>query len=302
MTEPAKMTCRELVERLTDYQEGALTPTERQSVETHLAACRGCATYLSQMQQTVETLHGLREEPIAENRRAELLQMFRSFAAAEAGPVSVEGKVAESSLANAKVPLGIAGQWVSPGDHLAYFWESEEEFDAGVDFLAVGLAAGDACFVFGYEEANAKVVELLRRRGIAIEPHAAAGRLTVVGGNASGDAMLANLGRLFQQSLDGGAPLVRLLGNLGWGRAHWPQDREILEFEAKVTDAIRNLPCVVVCMYDVASLPGRIVLRGGFETHPCTVRRKVLQENPHFVPAADFLAQLGREAGPSRVQ
>lgn len=292
MTEPVKMTCRQLVERLTDYLEGALTPNERQSVETHLAGCGGCAAYLAQMQSLVETLHGLREEPIAENRRAELLQMFRSFAAAEAGAVSVPGKV----------PLGIGGQWVSPGDHLAYFWESEEEFDAGVDFLSVGLAGGDACFVFGYDEANAKVVELLRRRGMAIESLVGEGRLMVVGGNASGEAMLANLGRLFQRSLDGGAPLVRLLGNLGWGRAQWPQDREILEFEAKVTEAIRNLPCVVVCMYDVASLPGRIVLRGGFETHPCTVRRKVLQDNPHFVPVADFLAQLGREAGPSRVQ
>lgn len=85
---------------------------------------------------------------------------------------------------------------------------------------------------------------------------------------------------------------MRLLGSIGWGLEDWPAEREILEFEAQITPAARELRSVVLCMYDIANLPGRILLKGGFETHPWTVRRNVVRENPHFVPTEQFLAQL----------
>lgn len=40
------------------------------------------------------------------------------------------------------VPFGIlSGEDVRTGDHIAYFWESEQEFDRGVQFLLAGLEA-----------------------------------------------------------------------------------------------------------------------------------------------------------------
>jgi hypothetical protein len=201
-----------------------------------------------------------------------------------------------------RVPLGIGDQFVSLGDHIAYFWENPQQFETGVNFLETGLRAGDCCFVFGYEEANRRVVDSLRGRGLDLESLTERRRLIVVGGGPSGDEMLANLGSLFQSALAAGAPEIRLLGNLGWGRPAWPNDEGILEFEARVTEAARQFPCVIFCMYDVRALSGRIILKGGFQTHPLTVCDESLHQNDHYVPIETFVAGLRQDASETKVQ
>lgn len=194
------------------------------------------------------------------------------------------------------VPLGIEdGLFASCGDHIAYFWESEADFGRGVRFVQRGLADGDHCVVFGHEEANARVFELLRANAVDVDGLSRQGRLASVGGSKSGDATLENIAATFGRLIDVGATRLRLLGNIGWGRSGWPSEADILAFESRVTGAIAELPCVVVCMYDVRSLPGRIILHGAFETHPLTFCRNVLRENPSFVRIDEFLATLPKE-------
>lgn len=43
------LTCQELVELVTDYADGALSPSERRRFERHVNACPGCAEYVEQM-------------------------------------------------------------------------------------------------------------------------------------------------------------------------------------------------------------------------------------------------------------
>jgi hypothetical protein len=47
-----------------------------------------------------------------------------------------------------------------------------------------------------------------------------------------------------------------------------------------------------VCVYDVAGLPGPMLLKGGLECHPLTFRRACLRHNPHHVPSEQFLEEL----------
>jgi predicted anti-sigma-YlaC factor YlaD len=61
-----EITCREFVELVTDYQEGALTGDEIDLVEEHLVLCDWCRTYLEQLALTVEATAELVEEPPAE--------------------------------------------------------------------------------------------------------------------------------------------------------------------------------------------------------------------------------------------
>jgi anti-sigma factor RsiW len=46
-------TCRELVELVTEYLEGALPDADRVLIQAHLAACEGCDRYLAQIRATV---------------------------------------------------------------------------------------------------------------------------------------------------------------------------------------------------------------------------------------------------------
>ncbi|MCA1621940.1 MAG: MEDS domain-containing protein [Acidobacteria bacterium] len=191
-----------------------------------------------------------------------------------------------------EIALGIRDEKLSLGDHVAYFWKTEKEFAEGVHFLEVGLRGEDHCVVFGYEEANEKVCGVLSGRGFDVSDLEAAGRLTILSGESDGDVMLANIGACFAAALERGARLIRLLGNIGWGRPNWPAEIDILAFEAQVTGAAKAFPSVIVCMYDVKSLSGNIIVHGAYETHPLTFCRNVLRENPYYVEFDEFIASL----------
>jgi anti-sigma factor RsiW len=75
----AELTCKELVEIVTDYLEDRLPPAERQRFEQHLVACDGCANYLDQMRQTIRIVGRLSEESIPASSRERLLQAFRDW-------------------------------------------------------------------------------------------------------------------------------------------------------------------------------------------------------------------------------
>jgi len=71
--------CQELVELVTDYLEGRLPPPQQLRFETHLAGCRGCRTYLEQMQQTIRALGKLSEDSIDAEAKDSLLNVFRDW-------------------------------------------------------------------------------------------------------------------------------------------------------------------------------------------------------------------------------
>ena len=56
------MTCQELVELVTDYLEGALSPARRQALEAHLGECADCLRYVGQMELTSRLLARLTAE------------------------------------------------------------------------------------------------------------------------------------------------------------------------------------------------------------------------------------------------
>jgi len=73
------LTCRELVELVTDYLEGALPPEERARFDEHIATCRPCTTYLGQLREMLRLLGRLTEESVSPEARETLLQAFRDW-------------------------------------------------------------------------------------------------------------------------------------------------------------------------------------------------------------------------------
>jgi len=74
-----EMTCKELVELITDYLEGALPLAERARFEAHLGRCDGCTNYLDQMRRTIALSGRLTEESIAPRAQEELLDVFQDW-------------------------------------------------------------------------------------------------------------------------------------------------------------------------------------------------------------------------------
>ena len=76
---PPHLTCRELVELVTDYLEGTLPRAERTRFEMHLCFCGACATYVQQMREVLRTSGAIAEEAIAPEARDVLLAAFRDW-------------------------------------------------------------------------------------------------------------------------------------------------------------------------------------------------------------------------------
>lgn len=74
-----ELTCKELVELVTDYFEGQLPASEQARFEAHLAICPGCQNYLEQMRQTIRLLGRLGEDGVPPEAWGELLEVFRKW-------------------------------------------------------------------------------------------------------------------------------------------------------------------------------------------------------------------------------
>jgi anti-sigma factor RsiW len=73
------LTCRELVELVTDYLDDALSPAERARFEAHLEPCVVCPRYLDQLRMTAQLVGRLTEDDVSEPARETLLSAFRTW-------------------------------------------------------------------------------------------------------------------------------------------------------------------------------------------------------------------------------
>jgi predicted anti-sigma-YlaC factor YlaD len=78
--EQAPMTCQQLVELVTDYLEGALSPDDERRFDEHIRICVGCRRYLDQMRLTIATLGRLTPEDVSPEAEQELIEVFRNWA------------------------------------------------------------------------------------------------------------------------------------------------------------------------------------------------------------------------------
>jgi len=73
------LVCRDLVELVTEYLEGALAPGVDAAVASHLSGCPGCTEYVAQLRATVAGLGDLppkRLDPVVCDR---LMVAFRDW-------------------------------------------------------------------------------------------------------------------------------------------------------------------------------------------------------------------------------
>ena len=131
-----EMTCKQLVELVTEYFEGTLSASDRARFGAHLETCSDCVVYVDQMRQTAKVLGSLHKGTLPESRTEELLRVFREWKQA---PGSVEC-----------FELGTPGHAVPPGSHMVNYYRTERERDDfALRYLTAGLQAGENCVILG---------------------------------------------------------------------------------------------------------------------------------------------------------
>lgn len=186
-----------------------------------------------------------------------------------------------------QIPLGITDDQVALGSHLIHFWQSTEEFERGVRFLELGIEnESHYCVLFGHDEANQQVLEILRKKYPELDRVIREGRLVILRREGSASETLASIEAAFAEAVRKGAKAIRYLGNLGMGQARLPGRGadEVIELENRATLLGRCYPCVIVCLYNVSAVSGRLVLNAGFGTHDLVVWGSSLKDNAYFTP------------------
>ena len=73
------MDCRGLVEAVTAYVEGDMSPEDRVRFDQHLALCDGCSNYLTQIRETIRLTGTLDPEALPIEQRTALRAVFRAW-------------------------------------------------------------------------------------------------------------------------------------------------------------------------------------------------------------------------------
>ncbi|HEX6061742.1 MAG TPA: MEDS domain-containing protein [Candidatus Limnocylindria bacterium] len=201
-------------------------------------------------------------------------------------------------------PLGFAKLSVDVPSHICLFYSNDEELRERLGFLAHTLDdAEQVAVLFGKQERLEEVLGYIRsdfNRDIAADLQA--GRIVLVNGARDADVLLGGIATALDATVARGVKLIRFLGFIGWGDMDWPATEDLMVFEAKVTEAVKGYPAVVVCTYNTEKLPGSILIFAGIETHPLTILGTTLCENPHYVPFAQYIERRGRPTAAEREQ
>ena len=73
---PVDITCRDLVELLSEHMDGGLTSAERARLEGHLATCEGCTNALDQFRETIRTTGRITEDQVDHRPREAFRDVF----------------------------------------------------------------------------------------------------------------------------------------------------------------------------------------------------------------------------------
>jgi len=74
-----ELTCKELVELVTDYLEEKLPLDDVVRFERHISTCEGCTNYLEQIRQTIGVLGHIHGDALTSKQWDDLLEIFRDW-------------------------------------------------------------------------------------------------------------------------------------------------------------------------------------------------------------------------------
>jgi predicted anti-sigma-YlaC factor YlaD len=79
MTDAAPLSCKDVVDLVTEYLEGAMRPERRLAFEEHVAICPPCRNYFDQLRRTIALGSQIHEDDVPPDVRDALVEVFRDW-------------------------------------------------------------------------------------------------------------------------------------------------------------------------------------------------------------------------------
>jgi len=113
-------------------------------------------------------------------------------------------------------------------------------------------------------------------------------------GSFDPERMLGVLRNYHEDSVSGGYPAARVIGEMAPMVQHVPGGNRLLEYEARVSILLRDHPVTAVCQYDARAFDGAVIM-DILKVHPFMVVRGSVVHNPFFIPPEEFLTRSDNE-------
>jgi len=182
--------------------------------------------------------------------------------------------------------------------HICAFFHTPEEEDATmIPFFREGIEANEQALCIIDPGESAEYRQRLRKGGIDVAAAEQSGQLTcptwhdtyLRDGSFQPAAMLATVEALIAGRATSGYSCGRFAGHMEW--ADPAASMDLIEYESSLNELMHSCPDTVVCLYQVGRHDGSVIM-DVLRTHPLAMVGGVVYENPFYVPAAKFLAEL----------
>lgn len=195
--------------------------------------------------------------------------------------------------------MRLAGSPMGETRHACAFFRTEDEASRVLlPFIKDGFECGHKAIHIVAPDQEPRHVEHLTALGIDVDENRTSGQLRMLhstdvylsGDRFDPDRMLAAFEAMATASGENDFPLSRIVCNMDWVADHPLHHEDLIEFEARVNAVWQRHPDVVICVYDLKTLSGDMVV-DIMRTHPLVLIGEVLRENPFFTPPEDFLRE-----------
>jgi MEDS: MEthanogen/methylotroph, DcmR Sensory domain len=197
-------------------------------------------------------------------------------------------------------PVEFAGGTLGRQRHICTFFNStDEEYRVLRSFIKDGFELGDKTFHLVNPERREEHLKRLAEAGINVQEAMDTGQLEVRpwqdgplrGGRFNQEAWVMSFENVLQSGPASGYPKTRFLADMEWALVDLPGVENLIEFETRVNYVIPKYDDIVICAYDLSKF-GADVVMDALRTHPVVIIGGLLQENPFFVPPAEFLQEI----------
>lgn len=194
-------------------------------------------------------------------------------------------------------PASFAGGVLDPYRHVCAFVNGRDEEYRVLDaFMSEGAARGEKLMYFVDPAHRAHLVGHLRHLGLDMPTLLGQGQCVI---KTWAETYLRD-GRFDQEEMigllddllgDATTPRVRMVTDMGWAAQEPDVSELMLEYEARAGSTQPRYPHISICVYDTSKFGGDVLI-DVLRTHPMALIGGMLQINPFFVPAAEFLEEL----------
>lgn len=206
-------------------------------------------------------------------------------------------------------PVNLAGTVLAHSCHAcAFFHSKEEEYRVLLPFITEGFENGDRAFHIVSPDQRAAHLERLEQAGVDVAAAETRGQLEVLtwaetylqDGHFDQQRMIETLLNMIAPGNAPAGKISRNIASMSWALEDRPGVNDIVEYEARLNQALPEQHDPVVCIYDLSQFDASVVI-DIMRTHPMVIIGGILQENPFYVPAEQILQELeARDASGKR--